>query len=34
MEIPGVNAPYLYMGMWRATFAWHVEDMVCAELLN
>jgi hypothetical protein len=25
-EIPGVVSPYLYFGMWRATFAWHVED--------
>ncbi len=24
-KVPGVNTPYLYWGMWRATFAWHVE---------
>ncbi|KAJ3177029.1 hypothetical protein HDU87_004745 [Geranomyces variabilis] len=26
-KLPGVTMPYLYFGMWKATFAWHVEDM-------
>lgn len=26
-DLPGVNRPYLYFGMWRAAFAWHVEDV-------
>ncbi|KAI9595406.1 JmjC domain, hydroxylase-domain-containing protein [Syncephalis fuscata] len=27
VSLPGVNSPYLYFGMWKSTFAWHVEDM-------
>lgn len=26
-SLPGVNEPYLYFGLWRAAFAWHVEDV-------
>ncbi|KAK9446608.1 JmjC domain, hydroxylase-domain-containing protein, partial [Limtongia smithiae] len=26
-DVPGVNMAYLYFGMWKSTFSWHVEDM-------
>ncbi|AMD22203.1 HGL137Cp [Eremothecium sinecaudum] len=25
-KVPGVNQSYLYAGLWKATFAWHLED--------
>lgn len=25
-KVPGVNEAYLYAGLWKATFAWHLED--------
>lgn len=25
-RIPGVNDAYLYAGLWKASFAWHLED--------
>ncbi|AGO13977.1 AaceriAGR117Cp [[Ashbya] aceris (nom. inval.)] len=25
-KVPGVNQPYLYAGLWKASFAWHLED--------
>ena len=26
-QVPGVNTAYLYLGMWKASFAWHLEDV-------
>lgn len=26
-KVPGVNTAYLYLGMWKATFSWHLEDV-------
>ena len=26
-EVAGVTSSYLYVGMWKAFFAWHIEDM-------
>lgn len=25
-KVPGVNQSYLYAGLWKASFSWHVED--------
>ena len=25
--IPGINAPYLYVGSWKSMFGWHKEDL-------
>ncbi|KAG5363313.1 DNA damage-responsive transcriptional repressor RPH1 [Yarrowia sp. B02] len=27
IKIPGVNDAYLYCGLWKSTFAWHLEDI-------
>lgn len=27
LKIPGVNLAYLYFGMWKSSFAWHLEDI-------
>ncbi|KAK9470222.1 DNA damage-responsive transcriptional repressor RPH1 [Dipodascopsis tothii] len=27
VRLPGVNSSYLYFGMWKSTFSWHLEDM-------
>lgn len=27
VKIPGVNSAYLYFGMWKSSFAWHLEDV-------
>ncbi|KXS18888.1 JmjC-domain-containing protein [Gonapodya prolifera JEL478] len=27
INIPGITSPYVYFGMWKATFAWHLEDV-------
>ncbi len=26
-QLAGITKPYLYFGMWKAMFGWHVEDM-------
>ncbi|ODV78381.1 JmjC-domain-containing protein [Suhomyces tanzawaensis NRRL Y-17324] len=26
VKLPGVNEAYLYAGLWKASFAWHLED--------
>lgn len=28
VDMPGINSPYLYWGMWKSTFAWHIEGKI------
>eukprot|EP00743_Colponemidia_sp_Colp-15_P007442 GILK01008041.1.p1 GENE.GILK01008041.1~~GILK01008041.1.p1 ORF type:complete len:606 (+),score=92.82 GILK01008041.1:98-1915(+) len=27
VDLPGINTPYLYFGLWRTMFGWHKEDV-------
>ncbi|MCP4483793.1 MAG: hypothetical protein GY823_04425, partial [Flavobacteriaceae bacterium] len=33
-RLAGIHTSYLFLGMWRSTFSWHVEDMVILSLLS